>query len=197
MNAYPAMRATQGPWEYFVVKMRIKELAKEIMLTYEAYEDEELDEIIHYKLSQERLVLETIDHFAQPEDRILNTLVVVSTGGDPKFSSVVIEESSEFDLIGREEFNDTFGILSFNGKQKNYAIDGQEILLAIRMLLNQRNREFSGSSDKLESEEISVIMYIFGDQDENFLERFKKLHSNTNRLATFAQIADEFLRSSE
>lgn len=169
MNAYPAMRATQGSREYFVVKMYKKELMKNVSLAYEVHENKALDEKIHHKLSQEKLLQEAIDHFAQSEIYILNPLVVISIGGDPNFRSVLIEDSPEFNLIGREDFNDTFGMISFNGQQKFYAINGQENLLATKVLLDRKNRCSTSVSEEFKSEGIPVIMIVFRDNDEKSL----------------------------
>lgn len=124
MKVYPAMRATQGSWEYFVVKMCIKELAKEVSLAREFHENKILDEIIHRKLSQEKIV-------------------------------------------------------------------------AIRMLIDQKNRHLSGSSGEIGNEEISVVIFVFRDKDEKCLERYEKIRSNMNRLAALSQAVDSFLQSSD
>lgn len=197
MMFYPAMRTTQEPWEYFVVKMRIKELAKRVGFAHEIHEKNVMDEMINRELSNGKIMQETIDNFAELEDSILSSLVILSIGGEPKFNSVLVEGSPDFNLIGREEFNDTFGIISFNGKQKCYAIDGQEKLLAIKNLLDRKNRHSSSCSGELENEEISVIMFVFRERNEEFMERYGKLRSNLNRLSAIAQVFDEFLVSTE
>ncbi len=195
MIFYPAMRTTQGPWDYFVVKMRIKELEKGVALAHEIHEKKVMDEMFHRELRKRKILQETIDYFAQLEDRILNSLVVLSIGGEPKFNSVVIEDSPEFNLIGREEFDDTFGIISFNGKQKFYAIEGQEKLVAIRNLLDRKNRHSSSFSGEIENEEIAVIMFVFKERNEKFMERYEKYRSNLNKLSALAQVVDEISKS--
>ena len=197
MIIYPAMRVTQGSWEYFVVKMCIKELAKGVGFAHEVHENKVLDEMIHGESSQIKIMQDTIDCIAKSEERILNSLVIVSIGGDPKFSSVVIEGCTDSNLIGREEFNDTFGIISFNGKQKYFAIDGQEKLLAIKNLLDRKNRHSSSCSGELENEEISVIMFVYRERNEKFMERHEKLRFNLNKLAALAQVFDALLVSTE
>ena len=127
--------------------------------------------------------MQEINHsFAQSEHCIINSLVIISIGGEPKFSSVVIEDCSRFNLVGREEFNDTFGILSFNGKQRYYAIDGQEKLVAIRSILGRKNLRSSIDSGELENEEISVVMLVFRESNEKFMESYEKIRSNLNKL---------------
>ena len=196
MNAYPAMRATQGSRECFVVKMCIKELVKDIRLAYEFHGDKELDGKIHHNLIREKLLQKTIDHIAQSEIHILNSLVVISIGGDPRFSSVEIEDSPELNLIGREEFNDTFGIISFNGKQKFYVVKGYEELVVLKAFLDRKNRCFSSISEDFENEEIPVVMVVFRDKVEKYLERYKQVHSNMKRLDALAQVVGEFFESS-
>ena len=197
MNAYPAMRATQGSQEYFVVKMYTKELAKDIGLAYEVHGGKVPDEKIHHNLSQEKLQQKAIVHLAQSEIHIPDSIVVISIGGDPEFRSVLIEDNPEFKLIGREDFNDTFGMLSFNGKQKYYVIGGQKEHSAIKILLNRKNRSFPSVSGEFKNEEIPVIMIVFRDKDGNSLERYKQVHSNINKLDALAQVVDEFFQLSD
>ena len=195
MNAYPAMRTTQGSRECFVVKMCTKELVKDVRLANEIHGDKILYEKIHHNLSREKLLQETIDHFAQSEVHILNSLVVISIGGNPRFSSVEIEDCPRFNLIGREDFNDTFGIISFNGKQRFYAVKGYEELIVLKVFLNRKNRYFPSFSADLENEEIPVVMVVFRDKDEKYLERYKQVHSNMKRLDALAQVVGEFFES--
>ena len=191
------MRTTQGSREYFVVKMYTKELVKGIRLAYEIHGDKALDEKIHRNLGQENLLQETVDLFAQSKVQILNSLVVVSIGGDQKFRSIVIEYNPEFNLIGQEEFDDTFGIISFNGQQKFYAIKGQEELLAMKVLLDRENECFSSVPEDFENEEIPIIMFVFGDKDEKSMESCKQIHSDMKRLDALTQFVDEFFESSD
>ena len=192
MNSYPAMRTTQGSREYFVVKICTKDLVKNIRFPYEAHGDKVLDEKIHQNLSQEKALQESIDLFAQSEVHILSSLIVISIGGDPRFNPVEIEDSPKFNLIGREEFNDTFGFISFNGKQKFYAIKGQEELLAVKVFLDRKNRHFSSLPKDFENEEIPLIMFVFRGKDEKSLERYKQAHFNMKRLDAISQVVGEF-----
>lgn len=191
------MRATQGSREYFVVKMYAKELAKDIGFAYEIHEGKVPDKKIHHNLSQEKLLQKAVDHFTQSEIHILDSPVVISIGGDPKFRSVLIEDNPEFNLIGQKDFNDTFGMLSFNGRQKYYVIGGQKELLATKILLNRKNRCSPSVLEEFKNEEIPVIMVVFRDKDENSLERYKQVHSNMNRLDALAQVVDEFFKLSD
>ena len=52
MHLYPAMRATQGSREYFVVKMCMKELAKGVKFEHEFHDNKVFHEMIHHELSQ-------------------------------------------------------------------------------------------------------------------------------------------------
>ena len=44
MNLYPALQADMGSWKYYIVKMRMREVASEVLFATEVYEDRTLDD---------------------------------------------------------------------------------------------------------------------------------------------------------
>ena len=46
MNLYPALRARMGNWDYYICKMKMRELASEVKFASEVYDDRTLDEAI-------------------------------------------------------------------------------------------------------------------------------------------------------
>ena len=46
MNLYPALKAKMGDWDYYAVKMKMKDLAKEVAFASEVHNDATLDEAI-------------------------------------------------------------------------------------------------------------------------------------------------------
>ncbi len=183
MNIYPAMRAGMGTWEYYIVKMRMEDLVKEVEFAHEIHDNKTLDEAIQRGLNQGRVKQEIVRYLAFSEDRFFNSIVVAALGGNPRFSPVSIDEDPQFNLIGRDEFNDTFGVLSFDGKQHYYALDGQHRLMSIKTLLEQKEKDVPNLPDGFQDEEISVIMLVKQNKDENFMRSYRRIFSNLNRYA--------------
>ena len=44
MNLYPALEARMGNWKYYIVKMKMRELASDVRFASEVYEDRTLDQ---------------------------------------------------------------------------------------------------------------------------------------------------------
>ena len=181
MNIYPAMRASMGLWDYFVVKMRMKELAKRVELAHEIHGNKTLDKAIRLGLDKLRIKQEFIKYIAFSEDRFFNSIVVASLGGNPMFSPVMIDGYQQPDLLGRDEFNDTFGILRFNGKQHFYTLYGQHRLVSIKALLDQKEHGIPNPPSGFEDDEISVIMLVRQNKGEDFMKSYWKISSNLNR----------------
>ncbi len=183
MNMYPAMRASMGSWDYYIVKMRMEDLVKEVEFAHEIHESKTLDEAIQRSLNESRVKKEIVKYLAHSEDRFFNAIVVAALGGNPNFISVSIDDDPRFELLPRQEFNETFGVLVFDGKQHYYALDGQHRLMSIKTLLEQDEPDTPDIPKGFKNEEISIIMLVKQDKDENFMRSYRRIFSNLNRYA--------------
>lgn len=183
MNMYPAMRASMGSWDYYMVKMRMEDLVKEVEFAHEIHEDKTLDEAIQRSLNESRVKKEIVKYLAYSEDRFFNSIVVAALGGNPNFISVSIDEDPRFELLPREEFNETFGVLAFDGKQRYYALDGQHRLMSIKTLIEQTEAGTPDIPKGFRDEEISIIMLVKQEKDEDFMRSYRRVFSNLNRYA--------------
>ena len=182
MNIYPAMRARMGSWDYFIVKMRMEDLVREVDFAHNIHDNKTLDKAIQRGLNETRVKQEIVKYLAFSHDRFFNSIVVAALGGNPKFSAVSIDDDPQFNLIGRDEFNDTFGVLSFDGKQHYYALDGQHRLMSIKTLLEQKEA-VPDMPEGFRDEEISVIMLVRRESDDDFMRSYRRIFSNLNRYA--------------
>jgi len=182
MNVYPAISARMGSWNYYIVKMRMKELSAEVRFASEVYEDRTLDDAIQRTLNETRVKKEIVTFLSRRPDRFFNSIVVSALGGKPKFFAVSIEDDPKFEILGGS-FDEAFGVLRFDGEQKYYALDGQHRLKAIKTLLDRSETDPHLVQDGFPDEEISVIMIVADDSDPGFLKSYRRLFSSLNRYA--------------
>lgn len=186
MNIYPALRAQMGSWNYYTVKMSVRELSENVKFAYEIYEDRTLDEAIQRILNQRRVKTEIVEYLKNQPNRFFSSIVVAVLNGNPMFYPIEITDAPEFSIFRDDNrLNETFGVLRFDGTQEYYALDGQHRLSAIKMLLDRNNQISDGAPEGFEKDELSVIVVVPSqtDSNETFLQKYRRLFSNLNRYA--------------
>jgi DNA sulfur modification protein DndB len=186
MNIYPAMRAHMGRWDYFIVKMNMRELAESVKFAHDIYEDKTLDEAIQRVLNTSRVKKDIVTYLSRQEDRFFASVVVAAMGGNPNWLPVFITDDDKFALFrGDERLNKTFGVLTFDGTQQYYALDGQHRLAAIKSLLDSDDPAADIAPPGFAEEEISVLVVVPTQlsTDDEFLKRYRRLFGNLNRYA--------------
>ena len=183
MNLYPALKARMGTWDYYVIKMTMKDLVKEVDFASRLYESKTLDEAIQRTLNEGRVKKEIVNYLAKRQDRFFSSLVVAALGGNPTFSPVRITNDERFSVLKAGDVDEAFGVLTFNGGQRYYALDGQHRLKSIKTLIEGGSDVPPVPPGFLE-EEVSVIMLVRGEaNDEEFLRSYRRLFSSLNRYA--------------
>ncbi len=195
-NIYPAIKAKMGLWDYFIVKMKMKEVAKEVSFAHEVDEDNTLDEMIQRVLDERRAKTEILKYLTGREDRFFSSIVVAAIGGSPGFTPVDIADDPQFAILSQMGIDGGFGfgVLTFNGDQSYYALDGQHRLKAIKTVVDPSPDEMelvSSADSSIADEEVSVLMVMPGsdDTDEGFKRRYRRLFSSLNR---YAKPMDQF-----
>jgi len=184
MNLYPALVATMGSWRYYIVKMKMREVATEVRFANEVYEDRTLDEAIQRDLKEGRVRKEIVSFLSRRPDRFFASLVVAAIGGNPQFFAVQISDEPQFAIFSGQGLDKAFGVLTFSGDQKYYALDGQHRLAAIKTLLDRTDELSSGCPAGFEDEEISVLIVIKREEPVNeFMKSYRRLFSSLNRYA--------------
>ena len=194
MNLYPALRSKMGEWNYYVVKMRARELADNVQLASAIYDQNILDESIQCTLEEEiqhtlrksSVYEEIIEYLKHQPYRFFTSIVVAALEGKPMFYPVEITEDPQFVIFRDDQrLNDAFGLLKFDGTQRYYALDGQHRLSAIKTLLDRTNPLSDGSPEDFENDEFSVIVVVpsQSDSNEEFMQKYRRLFTNLNRYA--------------
>ena len=177
MQIYPAMRARMGDWNYYMVRMTMREVAREVQLASKLWEDQTLSDAIQRVLDESRVKQQIVNYLSRRDDRFFASLVVAAIGGNPTWTSEALPDS-----IHARAFRDTFGTLSFDEDPKYYALDGQHRLKAIQELL----ADPAGAPPGFEKEQISVLVVVREEQEIGealWLQRYRRLFSSLNRYA--------------
>lgn len=184
MNLYPALQAEMGSWKYYIVKMRMREVASEVAFATEVYEDKTLDDAIQRDLNEGRVKREIVSFLTRRPDRFFASLVVAAIGGQPKFYPVRITDDPQFQVFADQGLDQSFGVLTFSGDQKYYALDGQHRLKAIKTLMDPNDPLARSCPRGFDNEQISVLIVIKRDEPMNeFLKSYRRLFSSLNRYA--------------
>lgn len=184
MNLYPALKARMGRWEYFIVKMQMKDLVKEVGFASEIYNNKTLDDAIQRSLNESRVKKEIVQYLGKRDDRFFSSIVVAALGGNPTYSPVEITNDPKFSLLKPGGFSDAFGVLTFDGGQRYFALDGQHRLKAIKTLLEQNEPGVPEVPEGFRDEEISIIMLVRQEaRDAEFLQSYRRIFSSLNRYA--------------
>lgn len=164
----PALKAKVGDWVYYICVMKYAQVAKEVNFAYELGGNDELNSLIQRGISER--TKEITEYLLRSEHRFLGSLIVAAYGGDPHYMPVRMEDSEEY-LRG---LDNSFGVLTFDGGQQYFALDGQHRLKAIKDAIKK--------NPELGSEEISVILVSHYDTEEG-KEKTRRLFTNINKNA--------------
>ena len=186
MNYYPAMRASMGTWDYFVLKMTMRELSDSVKFATDVHDDQTLDQAIQRVLNESRVNSDIVTYLGRQEDRFFSSLVVAAFGGSPRWYPVTMEDDERFSLFRDDpRLNQTFGVLAFDGTHHYYALDGQHRLAAIKRLIDPKAEKPVLAPRNFGTEEVSVIVVVpkTDETNDSFMLRYRRLFGNLNRHA--------------
>ena len=186
MNIYPAIKARMGSWQYYIVKMSMREICGNVRFGTDIHDDRTLDQTIQRIMNESRVKTDLVTYLRRQDDRFFSSIVVAALRGNPKWYPVTMEAESTDDILSDDErLNQSFGILKFDGTQDYYALDGQHRLAAIKALVDPNSELAMGAPKDFKNEEISVIVVVPSETDtkEEFLVRYRRLFGNLNRYA--------------
>ena len=194
---YPAIEATMGRWTYYIVKIKTSDLVKEVQLSSDIHQDRTLDEAIQRVVNKSRARKDLVVYLHNRDDRFFNSIVVAALGGSPTFIPLRLADTPENQAMKAMKLDQSFGVLTFAGGEKYYALDGQHRLAALRAILEPSDkpedsfaREYISETFRqgFRDEEISVIMVVQdpGEDGESLgevLKDYRRLFSSLNRYA--------------
>ncbi len=185
MRIYPAIRAQMGDWRYYIVRMKMREIAQEVQLAHDIYEDNTLSEAIQRTLNKKRVNKEIVGYLARRTDRFFSSIVVAAMEGEPSWHPVEMDTSVVPAIFANvRSLRESFGVLAFGEEPKYYALDGQHRVAAIKLLVNGKAEMDPplGFDEDL----LSVIVVLREEHDVpegEWMRRYRRLFSSLNRYA--------------
>ena len=170
MQVYPGIKARMGDWDYYIVRMTMREVAREVRLASDFWEDRTLGDAIQRELDESRVKQQIVNFLSRRTDRFFASIVVAAIGGGPRWTPI------------DSRSGDAFGELSFEINPRYYALDGQHRLKAIQELMS----DLAGAPHGFDEEQLSVLVVVREDQDVDdptWLQRYRRLFSSLNRYA--------------
>lgn len=185
MRIFPGVKASMGSWDYYIIKMKMSELADTVEFASESYEAKTLNEALQRALNLSRAKGEIVNYLVNQNDRFFSALVIAAVGGNPKWHAVSMEDDDKLALFKGSALEDAFGLLLFDGNEHYYALDGQHRLRAIKDLLDPVSERYADRPEGFSEEEVGVMLVVPQnvETDEEFKVRYRRLFGNLNRYA--------------
>lgn len=164
----PAFEARVGDWNYYIAVMKYAQVAREIQFAHDLGGNTELKTLIQRGIGAR--TADITKYLLSSEHRFLGAIIVAAWGGEPKFLTLQMEDNNEL-LKGIDQ---GFGVLTLDGSQQFFALDGQHRLKAIKDAIKV--------NPAIGSEDICVLLVAHYDTAEG-RERTQRLFTNINRNA--------------
>ena len=172
----PAFQCSVGDWKYYICTMKYGEVGRQVQFAYELRNNnEELGQLIQRGITSR--TREITDYLLSSEHRFLGGLVVAAWGGEPTYTPLSIDDPDGF-LKGLDQ---GFGVLTFDGTQQYFVLDGQHRLKAIKDGIKRE--------PDIGKEDICVLIVTHYDTADGRV-RTRRLFSNINRNAKQTAVAE-------
>ena len=187
MRLYPAIRAHMGDWTYYIVRMKMREIAQEVQLAHDIYEDKTLSDAVQRTLADRRVKKDLVGYLVQRPDRFFSSIVVAAMEGEPAWSPVEMDDSIVPRVFQQSKpLNDSFGVLSFGEEPKYYALDGQHRVAAIKLVVAGDTGLKVPVPKGFFDDMLSVIVVLREEHnvpEGEWMRRYRRLFSSLNRWA--------------
>lgn len=170
-----SLRGIIGDWVFYPCLMKLGDIAERVSLADEIYESNALSELVQRELRENR-GQEIKAYLINQEQRFFNSLIVAVYEGDPNWYGMTnLRPNEELDVNQvPNEVIESIGILSLNGQEKLFALDGQHRLVGIKDAVEE--------NPELGDDELAVI-FIAHHTDSAGKERSRRLFTTLNKNA--------------
>jgi DNA sulfur modification protein DndB len=168
LTLIPALRCKVDTWRYYICRMKYAEVAREIQFPHELGSNAELGQLIQRGISNRTKAI--TEYLLKSKHRFLGGLVVAAWAGDPQYTQLQMDDPDGM-LKGLDQ---GFGVLTFDGTQSYFVLDGQHRLRSIKDALKK--------NPDLGKDDICVLIVTHYDTPEGRV-RTRRLFSNINRNA--------------
>lgn len=170
---FPALRAKVGVWIYYVSTMSFSDIAKLVSpINDELHKSTLLSEMIQRSITEN--YKDIANYLITQEERFFNALILAVYNGEPKWNEIRIDDIDSTDEYG-------LGILSLDGNEKIFPVDGQHRVEGIKTALD--------SNPELAGERVPVV-FVGHSIDDVGMQRTRRLFSTLNRYAKPVSLRD-------
>ena len=171
----PSLRGIMGDWVYYPTLMKLKDIAERVKIAEEIYQSKTLSEMVQREIKRKR-GKEIKDYLLKQEQRFFNSLIVAIYEGDPSWYEITrLKSNNQLDSEDiPEDVVAGIGILSLNGEEELFTLDGQHRLIGIK--------EAVAENPQLGEDELSII-FIAHRTDTEEKERSRRLFTTLNKNA--------------
>jgi len=173
----PSLRARMGDWVYYIGLLRMEDIAERISIAEEIHSSKSLRDLLQRQLTDRSA--EISKYLLSQQQRFFNAIVVGTYGGNPKWGELTISDK-ELIMELPDYLEGTLGILTLEGTEKLFAIDGQHRVSGIRQAVED---------DPLLLEEEVCVIFVssvsqeYRSKDPEGFRRTRRLFSTLNRYA--------------
>lgn len=171
----PALQARVGDWTYYICMMKYAEVARQVSFAHELGGNRDLGSMIQRGLSDR--TKDIVAYLRKSDHRFLGALIIAAWGGQPDYIELEMADPENM-LKGVDR---GFGVLTFDGTQQYFAVDGQHRLSAIKEAIK--------TDPELGAEDIAVLIVSHYETEEG-RERTRRLFTNINRNAKVTTAAE-------
>lgn len=183
--ALPALRARMGDWIYYICFMQMKEIVSRVDIVEDIHASKLLRELLQRRLTDRSNKIG--DYLLNQTQRFFSALVVATYGGEPEWNEVAIRDSASSLGLIPDHLEGALGILTLQGTEKLFAVDGQHRVKGIGRAISIR--------PSLGEEEVCVIIVkgVSAElrvEDPEGFERTRRLFTTLNRYAKPVNMGD-------
>lgn len=168
----PAIKGQIGNTIFYSANLTMGQIARLVArVNEELYTAKSIRDQLQRSLNDNYLKIK--DYIINHSDRFFNALVLAVYDGDPMWTEIRYE-------LDKERYSNV-GILSFNGNEKVFPVDGQHRVEGIKEALKE--------DPSLEREELCVMLIGHSDTPEG-KEKSRRIFSTLNRYAKPVKLGD-------
>lgn len=169
---FPALRCVMGDWVYYITYMKFTDV-KWIKPTDQIHKSKRLRDMIQRELKPR--ATDIADYLIEQDERFFNAIVVGVYDGSPQWYPIELRKSP---VLGEPNLDadarQSIGILTFEGEEKLFAIDGQHRVQAIKEAIN---REPDRGEDEL------TVIFVAHQTTDDGQRRTRRLFTTLNKWA--------------
>lgn len=168
----PAIKGQIGNTVFYSANLTMGQIARLVArVNEELYTAKSIRDQLQRSLNDNYLKIK--DYIIKHSDRFFNALVLAVYDGDPMWTEIRYE-------LNNEQYSNV-GILSFNGNERVFPVDGQHRVEGIKAALKE--------NPNLESEELCVMLIGHSDTPDG-KEKSRRIFSTLNRYAKPVKLGD-------